>query len=248
MMGHDKKTSLTAEEFLHIASALESSTTISDLLIGASEKVGVTYSFYVHFPAVGAVDFNNTGIFHHYNFPDTMVEDYTRNTGRNGGDPVIDAALEKGSFLWLSDSLNEPLIINAKYEDRIRGVLDRIGDGLCCPLFGPYNRKGYAFACFSRDKTDFDPVMPYQIHALTQIMHVRYCQLLKGLQQTINLTPRESEVLELISYGKTNPEIATILGISHRTVAVHASKIFVKLGTKDRVTAAMRAQTLNINI
>ena len=44
MMGHDKKTSLTAEEFLHIATALESSTTISDLLIGASEKVGVTYS------------------------------------------------------------------------------------------------------------------------------------------------------------------------------------------------------------
>lgn len=44
MMGHDKKTSLTAEEFLHIATALESSTIISDLLIGASEKVGVTSS------------------------------------------------------------------------------------------------------------------------------------------------------------------------------------------------------------
>ena len=248
MMGNDKKTSFTTEEFLNIATTLESSTTISDLLIGASENAGVTYSFYLHFPAIGAVDFNSSGILHPYNFPDTMVEDFKKNIKESGSNLVIEAALVKGHFFWFSDSLKEPLVSKAKYEERIKRVLDTIGDGLCCPLFGPYNRKGFAFVCFNRDKADFDPVMPYQIQALVQIMHVRYCQLLKGLQQTIDLTPRESEVLELISYGKTNPEIATILGISHRTVAVHASKIFVKLGTKDRVTAAMRAQTLNINI
>ena len=53
---------------------------------------------------------------------------------------------------------------------------------------------------------------------------------------------------ELISYGKSNPEIATILSISSRTVAVHASKVFMKLGTSDRVNAAMRAQTINIRM
>ncbi len=212
MMGHDNKTSFTAEEFMQIATAIESSTTITDLLVGASEKVGVTYSFYVHFPAIGAIDFNNAGILHPYNLPDEIVEDYRKNAKKNG-DPIIEAAFIKGSFIWLSDCLNEPIVKKAKYEERIHRVLGTSGDGLCCPLFGPYNRKGYAFVCFSRDKADFDPVMPHQIQALVQIMHVRYCQLLKGLQQTINLTPRESEVLELISYGKTNPEIATILGV-----------------------------------
>jgi len=248
MIGNDKKTSFTAEEFLQIATALESSTTISDLLIGASENAGVKYSFYIHFPAIGAVDFNNSGIFHLYNFPDTMAENFKKNIKAARGNLIIEAVLAKGRFLWLSESLNEFLVIKMKYEKRIKRVLDTIGDGLCCPLFGPYNRKGFAFVCFSRDKAEFDPIMPHQIQALVQIMHVRYCQLLKGLQKTINLTPRESEVLELISYGKSNPEIALILGISHRTVAVHASKIFVKLGTKDRVSAAMRAQTLTIKV
>jgi len=176
-----------------------------------------------------------------------MTEEYTENI-KDSGDPVIDVVLTKGSFIWLSDTLNEPHVIKSGYRDGIHQILNTIGDGLCCPLFGPYNRKGYAFVGFSRDKSEFDPVMPRQIQALTQIMHIRYCLLINGLQRTINLTARESEVLELISYGKTNPEIALILGISPRTVAVHASKIFIKLGTKDRVTAAMRAQTVNIKV
>jgi len=247
MMGNDKKTLFTAEEFVDVAESFERSTTISELLIGGSESLGVKYSFYVHFPAIGAVDFKNAGIFHLYNFPDKMTEEYTENI-KDSGDPVIDVVLTKGSFIWLSDTLNEPHVIKSGYRDGIHQILNTIGDGLCCPLFGPYNRKGYAFVGFSRDKSEFDPVMPRQIQALTQIMHIRYCLLINGLQRTINLTARESEVLELISYGKTNPEIALILGISPRTVAVHASKIFIKLGTKDRVTAAMRAQTVNIKV
>ena len=79
MMGNDKKTSFTTEEFLQIANAIENSTTINDLLIGASENAGVTYSFYLHFPAIGAVDFNNTGIFHHYNFPPILFEEQQQN-------------------------------------------------------------------------------------------------------------------------------------------------------------------------
>ena len=98
MMGHDKKTSFTAEEFLQIANAIENSTTINDLLIGASENAGVTYSFYLHFPAIGAVDFNSSGILHPYNFPDTMAEDFKRNIKESGGNLVIEAALVKGHF------------------------------------------------------------------------------------------------------------------------------------------------------
>ena len=98
MMGNDKKTSFTTEEFLNIATTLESSTTISDLLIGASENAGVTYSFYLHFPAIGAVDFNSSGILHPYNFPDTMVEDFKGNIKESGGNLVIEAALVKGHF------------------------------------------------------------------------------------------------------------------------------------------------------
>jgi DNA-binding CsgD family transcriptional regulator len=55
------------------------------------------------------------------------------------------------------------------------------------------------------------------------------------------LTPRELEVLRLVAAGKTNPEIATALVLSEKTVARHLSNIFVKLGVNTRTAAASYA-------
>ena len=48
------------------------------------------------------------------------------------------------------------------------------------------------------------------------------------------LTARETEVLELVSGGATNAEIATALCVSLRTVEGHLSRIFAKLGVGRR--------------
>jgi DNA-binding NarL/FixJ family response regulator len=55
------------------------------------------------------------------------------------------------------------------------------------------------------------------------------------------LTPRELEVLVLISRGKTNRMIATDLVISEKTVASHVSHIFTKLGVTSRSAATAYA-------
>lgn len=55
------------------------------------------------------------------------------------------------------------------------------------------------------------------------------------------LTEREREVLVLVTAGKTNGEIATILAISARTVQKHLEHIFQKLGVETRTGAAVRA-------
>ncbi|MET3110877.1 DNA-binding CsgD family transcriptional regulator [Salinicoccus halitifaciens] len=52
-----------------------------------------------------------------------------------------------------------------------------------------------------------------------------------------NLSPREQEVLLLISEGKNNQEIAETLYISTHTVKNHITKIFNKLDVSDRVNA-----------
>ncbi|MEQ1884887.1 MAG: response regulator transcription factor [Bryobacteraceae bacterium] len=44
------------------------------------------------------------------------------------------------------------------------------------------------------------------------------------------LTPRELEVLQLIVYGKSNKDIAVVLGLSANTVAVHRARIMQALG------------------
>ncbi|WP_334189650.1 response regulator transcription factor [Noviherbaspirillum sp.] len=52
------------------------------------------------------------------------------------------------------------------------------------------------------------------------------------------LTPRESEVLAWVAKGKTNRDIAEIVGMSPRTVNKHLEHIYVKLGVETRSAAA----------
>ncbi len=60
------------------------------------------------------------------------------------------------------------------------------------------------------------------------------------------LSPRESEVLAVLSEGRTNREIAERLFISERTVGVHVRKILFKLGVSGRVEAASVAIRLGM--
>ena len=54
----------------------------------------------------------------------------------------------------------------------------------------------------------------------------------------VGLTPRELEVLELIGDGYSNPEIASRLFISEKTVKTHVSHILQRLNIKSRIAAA----------
>ncbi|MFC4737934.1 response regulator [Bacillus daqingensis] len=55
------------------------------------------------------------------------------------------------------------------------------------------------------------------------------------------LTAREQEVLELLVEGKTNKEIAEALVISDKTVKIHVSNMFKKMGVKSRSQAIIKA-------
>ena len=56
------------------------------------------------------------------------------------------------------------------------------------------------------------------------------------------LTPRESEVLQLVARGRTNAEIAQDLFISVNTVKRHLNNIFMKLGVTTRIQAVRVAR------
>jgi DNA-binding NarL/FixJ family response regulator len=55
------------------------------------------------------------------------------------------------------------------------------------------------------------------------------------------LSPREMEILRLITRGLSNKEIAYTLGISHQTVKNHMTSILRKLDVEDRTQAAVSA-------
>jgi two-component system, NarL family, response regulator len=55
------------------------------------------------------------------------------------------------------------------------------------------------------------------------------------------LTPREQEILQLITAGKTTQEIAQAFYITPGTVRVHIHAILQKLDVRDRTQAALLA-------
>lgn len=57
----------------------------------------------------------------------------------------------------------------------------------------------------------------------------------------VPLSAREMEILEYVTRGKSNKEIAQTLGISHQTVKNHMTSILKKLDVRDRTQAAVYA-------
>lgn len=59
--------------------------------------------------------------------------------------------------------------------------------------------------------------------------------------ETLGLTAREAEVLLWVAQGKSNADIATILGCAENTVKVHLARVFEKCGFENRNAATVTA-------
>jgi len=61
------------------------------------------------------------------------------------------------------------------------------------------------------------------------------------LKDALGLTGREADVLLWVAQGKSNGDVATILGMSEKTVKQHLGSVFQKLGVEGRTAATLRA-------
>ena len=60
--------------------------------------------------------------------------------------------------------------------------------------------------------------------------------------QSLGITARELEVLQLIAAGHATREIADLLHVSENTVKTHSSRVFDKLGASRRTQAVQKAR------
>jgi DNA-binding CsgD family transcriptional regulator len=64
--------------------------------------------------------------------------------------------------------------------------------------------------------------------------------------KTLGISPREYEVLQLISQGLSNQEISDKLFISLSTVKTHSANLFLKLDASRRTQAVQKARELRL--
>jgi DNA-binding NarL/FixJ family response regulator len=87
------------------------------------------------------------------------------------------------------------------------------------------------------------------VHAGQRPIHPHIQERLDG-RTGPGLSPREQQVIELISLGMRNKEIATALGIQEETAQVYVKKLFAKLKVHDRTAAlavALQRGILHLN-
>ena len=99
-----------------------------------------------------------------------------------------------------------------------------------------------AMAYLTKDASGEEVINAIQTVArgLRYLPHVALDRLAERMP-TVDLTPRESEVLACITRGCSNREVAGELGIAEKTVRIHVSAVLDKLGARDRTQATIYA-------
>ena len=240
------QTQMSSSLFLEIVETINQATTLESLFESAMKAAPVCNGSYHHLPSIGASDYNTLGPrYYGYNLPEPILDHY-ENYDTSKKNPALLKVFQGCEPKWLSDLAADPSLADAEWETRAALAMNLLGDGLCIPLFGPNNRQGYMFVTLERNKKDISSYVVFQIQALAQHLHLRFCLMIKKLQKQIQLTDREAEVLELVTLGKTNPEIAIILNISASTVSGYLNSVFIKLDVSDRVSASLRALSMKV--
>jgi DNA-binding CsgD family transcriptional regulator len=187
----------------------------------------------------GAISQREIDVFDHYFHAHPLVREHGRNAH----------AVTKriGDILSETDFRRTPL-----YNDYYRAI--GIAHVMAVPVYVDHrflvsfvlNRRGRGFG--DRDRDLAETIRPHLAHLYRLSVSVERTRHLPADapfdRAAAPLTPREREVLDWVAAGKTNRDIAAILGASARTVEKHLERIYEKLGVETRTAAVMRVRAL----
>lgn len=96
-------------------------------------------------------------------------------------------------------------------------------------------------------QADVDDIWQRDGQYITAMNHVMHLKIMSLPQQTsrVKLSARQKEVLEWVGCGKTNQDIATIMGVSLAAVEKHLRIARAKLGVDTTAQAILKVSFLN---
>ena len=154
-------------------------------------------------------------------------------------DPVLKyAATSTQPFLWEAARRRireTKKLFNFFEECRELGV----HTGLTIPFHGPGGQTDLVSLSVREKERPSSERLPI-VYAMAFQAWLRHSELEIDLERKPSpLSKRELECLCWIRDGKTNAELAELLGVSERTVEFHTANIFRKLGVRSRVEAVV---------
>jgi DNA-binding CsgD family transcriptional regulator len=194
---------------------------------------------YHHLPPIGALD-QGALLLETEGFPPELLQRYLRDRMYLIDPILIHAQKTTTPFKW--SEIGKLTNLRAEQKQLIRDLTEAgLGDGYAVQVFGPGGRNGVFGVGMGKSGRSFKKAILNEIRWVCQAAHLRYCERIEEkIPEAIGLSNREREVLEWVARGKSNSDIATIMGVSAHTVDAYLRRIFLKLGTTDRVTAAIR--------
>ncbi|WP_052766002.1 helix-turn-helix transcriptional regulator [Aurantiacibacter gangjinensis] len=216
---------------------------VFDVVREASQQFGAARHSYHFTPKFERQTSLNT-IVNADGFPDKWVSIYEDYSFRKS-DPIPDFVMRAGkvqtwsAVMEMQTDHDDPRI--AEYFRAMRDFGLSYGVGI--PLFGPAGRDAYASFGFHHDPGQDDSGRIAILRTIMQAAHQKICVLQSQAEarEQVELSARESHVMYWIAQGKSNTDIAEILGISPHTIGTYIKRIFEKLDASDRVSATVRA-------
>lgn len=161
-------------------------------------------------------------------------------------DPIPEYVIRTGEVNTLRDILKKVTVTDTQRAYLNEFYRSGVTNGLGMPTHGRKHSRGF-FGIAQVSDEDLTAVDKSLMHAVAQHAHAKFEQLgMETGKDIYRLSPRECEIMKWVAAGKSNPDIATILGISLPTVATHLKRTFAKLDVHDRVSAVMMAHRLGM--
>jgi len=118
--------------------------------------------------------------------------------------------------------------------------------GFCIPVHMEDGMQGCV--SLAGQTVDIDHEDRLMLHLIALYAHgrLRYLKRHMTMLNPPEITDREAEVLKWAAVGKSNLDIADILGISHRTVVFHFESVARRMGTLNRTHSVAEAMRFNL--
>ncbi len=233
---------INIQEFIRRSQFVTNLAELEHLFQQAAHGQGYDYS------AFARIKYQAIHSYFWHDFPSDYIKGYFENNW-DRVDPIPPFACQTRNFFFWSDVFRQPLLTTRQKRFQDHCKVMGIRSGLTIPLHGPGSQIDIAnfVKCYKNPENKESAAFLFSIAHQTR---VRFTELTEGPPKIdvrpVTLTGREFECLKWIRDGKTNSEIAEILGISNKTVEFHLSNAMVKLGANNRIMALIHAIQLGI--